>query len=68
MGDTGVGKTALIHTYFNESFDGKGHTSTLGCDYKIRNIKLKWDEPSKKIDEGLEDSSANKSLPTLLAA
>lgn len=49
VGDTRVGKSSIIVRYFNESFDNKNAiASTLACDYKIRNIKLKWDEEQKE--------------------
>ena len=43
VGDNGVGKTALIQRYFDDSFN-KQMPSTMACDYKIRNIKLKWED------------------------
>jgi len=45
VGDNGVGKSAIIQRYFNEAYDNLNlPASTIACDYKIRNIKLKWDE------------------------
>ena len=54
VGDNGVGKTALIQQYFHESFD-KHVASTIACDYKIRNIKLKWEDQQHKAEEEDEE-------------
>jgi GTPase SAR1 family protein len=51
VGDNGVGKTAMIQRYFNESFEGNAAAATIACDYKIRNLQLKWDE---KVDSSLD--------------
>ena len=52
VGDTAVGKSAIIQRYFNQAFDSEhAPASTIACDYKMRNIKLKWDEDKKKKNE-----------------
>lgn len=54
VGDNGVGKTAMIQRYFDESWDGSNAVkSTISCDYKIRNLQLKWDE---KVDSSLDSN------------
>ena len=56
VGDNGVGKTAVIQRYFNESFEEKAQNSTISCDYKIRNLKLKWED--QKSPEGEQDKAS----------
>lgn len=53
-----MGKTALIQRYFHESFD-KQLPSTMACDYKIRNIKLKWEDEQHKAEEDDDQPQLN---------
>lgn len=39
IGDSGVGKSSIINTYFGEPFQ-EGHLATIGVDFKIKTLHI----------------------------
>ncbi len=55
LGDSGVGKTALIQRFIEDQFAGEGNTSpTLAWDFKVKSVSIDR-PPSEKSDAIVED-------------
>lgn len=57
IGDTAVGKSALLKTFKNNKFDSS-YISTIGVDFEIKTIQL--DEYDKKVKLQIWDTAGQE--------